>query len=64
MLGSGKKVRTVHANAIFYKLKKLKTDIRYENNFKKFKCFQETIIYLNFATICDSFHKMALLLMV
>ena len=44
--------------------KKLKTDMMFENSFKKFKCFWEIIIYFNFATKCHSFHKIALLLKV
>ena len=47
---------------VFYEFKMLKTDMMFENSFKKFKCFWETIIYFNFATMCHSFHKTALLL--
>ena len=49
---------------LFYKLKKLKTDMMFEKSFKNFKCFWETIICFNFAAKCYSFYNIALLLTV
>lgn len=47
---------------VFHKNVNSKTDMMFENYFKRFKLFRETIIYLNFDANCHSFHTIGLFL--